>query len=69
MSNNDSILGLDLALTDEEKDRRYVSKLNRNIDRVKYLRIVKYYTQEKTADIAGISVRQVQRIDKKLKIK
>lgn len=68
MSNYDIIAGLDLALSDEEKDKIYVSKLNRNKDKVKYLRIVKCYTQEKTADIAGISVRQVQRIDKLLKI-
>ena len=69
MNKKEIIVGLDLAITNEEKDKIYVSKLNRNEDKIKYLRIVKCYTQEKTADLAGISARQVQRIEKRLKIK
>lgn len=58
---------LDLRIAEEEKDSLYVSKLNKTIDKVKYLRILKKYTQVKTAEIIGISVRQVQRIEKNLK--
>lgn len=58
---------LDLRIAEEEKDSLYVSKLNKNIDKVKYLRMLKKYTQVKTAEIIGISVRQVQRIEKNLK--
>lgn len=58
---------LDLIIAEEEKDSLYVSKLNKTIDKVKYLRILKKYTQVKTAEIIGISVRQVQRIEKNLK--
>lgn len=58
---------LDSRIAEEEKDSLYVSKLNKNIDKVKYLRMLKKYTQVKTAEIIGISVRQVQRIEKNLK--
>lgn len=58
---------LDSRIAEEEKDSLYVSKLNKTIDKVKYLRILKKYTQIKTAEIIGISVRQVQRIEKNLK--
>lgn len=58
---------LDSRIAEEEKDSLYVSKLNKTIDKVKYLRMLKKYTQVKTAEIIGISVRQVQRIEKNLK--
>ena len=58
---------LDSRIAEEEKDSLYVSKLNNTIDKVKYLRMLKKYTQVKTAEIIGISVRQVQRIEKNLK--
>ena len=51
----------------EEKDLMNVKNLNTNEEKVKYLRILRRYTQEKTAEMIGISLRQVQRIDKKLK--
>lgn len=57
---------LDITLLDREKDKEYISKLNCTEDKVKYLRIIKKYTQEKTAEIIGKSTRQVQRIEKKI---
>lgn len=50
-----------------EKDKQYIKKFNKTRDKVKYLRLVKGYTQEKTANIIDISVRQVQRIERDLK--
>ncbi len=57
---------LDISLLDREKDKEYISKLNCTEDKVKYLRLIKKYTQEKTAEIIGKSTRQVQRIEKKI---
>lgn len=51
----------------EEKDIINVKNLNTNQEKVKYLRILRRYTQERTAEMIGISLRQVQRIEKKLK--
>ena len=67
MSTEEMLKELDLKISDEEKDREYVSKLRKNIDKVKYLRLIKKYTQEEAANIIGISVRQLQRIDKELR--
>lgn len=60
---------LDISISDQEKDKEYISKLNRTKDKVKYLRIVKKYTQEEAAALIGISTRHVQRIEKELKSK
>ena len=43
-----------------------LSKFDKSKDKVKYLR-EKGYTQEKTAEMIGISPRQVQKIEKKLR--
>ncbi|MCQ2014661.1 helix-turn-helix domain-containing protein [Clostridium butyricum] len=59
---------IDISIADEGEDRRFVSKLNKNIDKVKYLRLIKGYTQERAANIAGISPRHLQRIEKKLRM-
>lgn len=59
---------LDLSIADKEKDLEYIEKLNNNKDKVKYLRLIKHYTQEETATLIGISPRQVQRIDKIIKM-
>ena len=59
---------IDISIADEGEDRRFVNKLNKNIDKVKYLRLIKGYTQERAANIAGISPRHLQRIEKKLKM-
>lgn len=65
--NKESILReLDISIQDIEKDKAYIKKLGSNKDKVKYLRLIKEYTQEKTADIIGLSTRQVQRLEKKI---
>lgn len=58
---------LEMSKADEERDKEYINKLNRNIDKVKYLRILKCYTQKDTARIIGITERHVQRIERTLK--
>lgn len=64
----ESILNeLNKSISDIEKDKQYIKKFNKTRDKVKYLRLVKGYTQEKTANIIDISVRQVQRIERDLK--
>jgi DNA-directed RNA polymerase specialized sigma subunit len=60
---------LDISISDKNKDKEYISKLNSTIDKVKYLRFVKEYTQEKTAEMIGKSTRQVQRLEKKILLK
>ena len=68
MIDKESILReLDISISDEEKDKQYINKLNRTIDKVKYLRLVKGYTQMKSAEMIGISSRQVRRIEKSIK--
>ncbi|ALB46235.1 RNA polymerase sigma factor [Clostridium beijerinckii] len=58
---------LDVSISNIEKDKEYISKLNSNKDKVAYLRIIKSYTQIETASLIGISVRQVQRIERNIK--
>lgn len=50
----------------ETEDEIYLSYLENNEQKVKYLRRVKGYTQEKTAEKLGISDRQVRRIEKRI---
>lgn len=59
---------LDTVKADEQKDKEYISKLNRTKDKVMYLRFVKGYTQKTTANLIGITERHVQRIEKELKM-
>ena len=47
--------------------KEYLSMLESNNQKVKFLRIVKGFTQQKTSEIIGISVRQVQKIEKRIK--
>lgn len=58
---------LELSRANIEADREYINSLNRNIDKVRYLRNIKKYTQADASEMIGISLRQVQRIDKKIK--
>lgn len=58
---------IDVSLSNEDKDKEYISRLNRTKDKVKYLRFIKCYTQTESARIIGITRRQVQRIEKTLK--
>lgn len=57
---------LDLSIIDRDKDTMYVNKLKNTRDKVRYLRIVKEYTQLEAAEIIGISERHVQRIEKEI---
>lgn len=52
----------------EMNDDEYLSFLDTLEQKVKYLRIVKCYTQEKSAMILEISTRQLKRIEKKIKM-
>ena len=67
MSKTEMLKELDTSIADIKKDSDYVAKLNRTIDKVKYLRLVKSYTQSSAAEIIGISPRHVRRLEKKLK--
>jgi DNA-binding XRE family transcriptional regulator len=58
---------LELMKADEEKDKEYISTLKRTKDKVKYLRLIKEYTQEDAAELIDISTRQLQRIEKELR--
>ncbi|MFL0165622.1 RNA polymerase subunit sigma [Candidatus Clostridium helianthi] len=59
---------LNISISNKEKDNDYINKLNRTKDKVKYLRFIKGYTQAESAKIIGITKRQVQRIEKNLKM-
>jgi DNA-binding XRE family transcriptional regulator len=58
---------LDLSIANREKDKEYINRLKRTKDKVKYLRIIKRYTQIEAAEIIGITTRQIQRIEKEIK--
>ncbi|WP_027636915.1 helix-turn-helix domain-containing protein [Clostridium butyricum] len=67
MSNVEILNELEISIANKENDIKYAAKLNRNSDRVRYLRVIKGYKQSEVAEMIGISSRQVQRIEKKLK--
>lgn len=67
MSNVEILNELEISIANKENDIKYAAKLNRNFDRVRYLRVIKGYKQSEVAEMIGISSRQVQRIEKKLK--
>ncbi|MEG2918292.1 MAG: helix-turn-helix domain-containing protein [Clostridium sp.] len=52
-----------MSLRMEVDTNEYLKLLTRNIDKVHFLRVVKGFTQAKTAEILGISERTVQRIE------
>lgn len=58
------ITSLGLQVNDDE----YLNLLKNNSQRIQYYRFVKGYTQSKTADILGITERQVRRIEKEIKM-
>lgn len=59
---------IDVALSDPEKDKEYISKLNKTKDKVRYLRIIKGYGQVQAAKLIGISDRHIRRIEKELRL-
>ena len=67
MTKENILKELDLSLADRKKDKEYIIKLMDTKDKVRYLRIVKGYTQTESAEIIGISTRQIQRLEKKIK--
>lgn len=52
-----------LSLKREVDEKEYLELLSNNYQKVKFLRIVKGYTQAKTAEILNIGLRTVQRIE------
>jgi len=66
-----TLIELDQELIDskgeEYDDKLYLSLLKTNVQKVKYLRIVREYTQTKISEILGISERHVRRIELELK--
>lgn len=67
MTKREVLEDLNISIADKNKDIEYINKLNKTEDKVKYLRFIKKYTQEKAADLAGISTRHLQRIEKEFK--
>lgn len=62
----DEQLIISIGIQVDEKE--YLNLFKDNIQRVKYLRWVRGYKQAKVAEIIGISERQVQRIEKEIKM-
>lgn len=60
MELNEQIL---LNLKQEVDEKEYLKLLTTNAQKVKFLRVVKGYTQVKTADLIGVSERTVRRIE------
>lgn len=59
---------IDISLSNQDKDKEYINKLKITRDKVKYLRFVKKYTQMESAKMIGITERQIQRVEKSLKM-
>lgn len=57
-----------VAIGMQVDEKEYLSLLNNNSQRIQYYRFVKGYTQAKTAEILGITERQVRRIEKEIKM-
>lgn len=62
----DEQLLISISMQIDEKE--YVKLLKNNHQKVRYYRFVKGYKQEDAAAIIGISTRQLQRIEKELKM-
>lgn len=60
---NNEIINNEMFVTTSIEDYNYLNKLSSTKEKVKFLR-TKGYTQEKSAEIIGISTRQVQKIEK-----
>lgn len=67
MKEKEILKEVNIVKADEKEDKKYISKLNRTKDKVKYLRFVKMYSQKKAAKLIGISDRHLRRIEKELK--
>jgi DNA-binding XRE family transcriptional regulator len=60
---------LELSIKNEQVDKEYIGKLDTSKEKVAYLRIVKGYTQERTAELIGIGERHVRRLENEIKYK
>lgn len=67
MTSDEALRDILLHKENKEKDRAYAATLENSKLKVKYLRIAKGYTQEETANMIELSIRQVQRIEKKIR--
>lgn len=54
------------SIIDDVEDEEYLNLLKTNEQKVAYCRIVQGYTQSKTAELIGLSERQVRRIEQKI---
>lgn len=54
------------SILDGVEDEEYLNLLETNEQKVAYCRIVQGYTQAKTAELIGLSERQVRRIEQKI---
>lgn len=61
--NEEILLSLKMEVDTEE----YLNLLTNNYQKVKFLRVVKGYTQEKASEKLGISERQVRRLERKIR--
>lgn len=54
------------SILDNVEDEEYLNLLETNEQKVAYCRIVQGYTQAKTAEMIGLSERQIRRIEQKI---
>ena len=54
------------SILDGVEDEEYLNLLETNEQKVAYCRIVQGYTQAKTAELIGLSERQIRRIEQKI---
>jgi len=57
-----------ISISMDINEKEYVKLLKNNHQKVKYYRFIKGYKQEEAANLIGISTRQLQRIEKQLKM-
>lgn len=67
-----TLIGLDETILESLEydcgleDKEYLNLLDSNAKKVAYCRVVKGYTQTKTAELLGLSERQIRRIEKNI---
>lgn len=61
---DEQILSTEIAIVEDET---YLNTLKNKEDKTKYLRKVRGYTQERTAEILNVDIRTIQRIEKNMK--
>ncbi len=61
---DEQLLSTEIAIVEDEE---YLNTLKNKEDKIKYLRKVRGYTQERTAEILKVDIRTIQRIEKNMK--